>query len=84
VLAPGILARVKQPTQRPSVGIDSGDIWALKQVAREASDSQIFRLSQTAMLLGNHVIDLKRRRLEFLPNAAILTGVVRSSPNKLV
>lgn len=63
---------------RLAFGIDPSDVWPFITVAIETTQSQVFLGGWSVMLLGNDVIDLKRKPCEILGKMAILAPPLRS------
>lgn len=56
--APLLSAWIKKKGNSPSFGIEGCDIWTFEMVAVETGPSEVFQYCQTAMLLGDNMIDL--------------------------
>jgi hypothetical protein len=76
-------ARVKQRRQFPGKWISSSDIRPFVKIASQTTQRKISSDGQTAMLLGDDVIDWERvKRIVVLVNQAILAPVSGAVPYK--
>jgi hypothetical protein len=55
--------------------VDSTQVWAFVQIAAMASERKIFNIIAAAVLTGDNVFDLMRRRAMLLAELAVLATI---------
>jgi hypothetical protein len=81
---PTVAPRVKQPDNFVRVGIATGEVRALVQVALVAGERKVFKGIRATVLARIDVLDVKRVRVVvFLPETAILTAIPGALPHLL-
>jgi hypothetical protein len=81
MLTPNVNPGMEQPDQFSRDGIYARDVRSLVPIAVRARQRKILFYTLPAMLLGNDVIDLKRKRQAKLWNPAVLATIRRAPPN---
>ena len=78
VVSPDIATRMKQPDSGSGQRIDAREVWALVEVAPEATEAEVVGSRRSAMLLGHDVVDRKREeRIVMLVDSAVLATPFR-------
>ena len=83
MIAPIVKARVKQARQFFVFWIQPGEVRAFVQIAVMTGEREIFRRIFSAVLSRRDVFDVKKKRLKFLPQPAILATIFRTLPDEL-
>jgi hypothetical protein len=79
LVAPGVEERHKLATDR----IHTCEVRALAEVAAVAGYREVVNVISPAMLFGDNMLDVVRQAAVLLAQQAILTTVIRSSPDKV-
>ena len=74
---------MKQARQLSGLRINPGKIGAFVEIAVVAREHQVFRRVLASVLARRDVFDVKRQRLLFLPQPAILAATCRTLPDRL-
>jgi hypothetical protein len=82
VLFPNIDARVEEPDNLTSCGIEAGYVRSFVAIAVSTSQRQVVFNSLAPVLLGTDVVNLKRQRKRGLREATVLATVSRSFPDR--
>src|SRR5690348_1384553 len=83
VLIPLLAPRVEDGHNLTTDWVHACEIRALAEIAAVAGQREIVNVVAPAMLLGNEMLDVVRQSAVLLAQQAILTTVVRSSPDKV-
>ena len=81
MVTPTIGPRMKKPHQFSGFAIPAGYIRPFVSIAGRTGERQISLLRLAAMLLGDDVIDLKRKRQNELGKAAVFTPMLGPLPH---
>ena len=74
---------MKQPRQFFGFRIQPGEVRAFVQIAVMTGEREIFRRICSAVLSRRDVFDVKKKRLKFLPQPAILATIFCALPDQL-
>ena len=74
---------MKQARQLSGLRINPGKIGAFVEIAVVTRECQVFRRVLASVLARRDVFDVKRQRLLFLPQPAILAATCRALPGQL-
>jgi hypothetical protein len=75
VIRPPVPPGVKQNLYLACHRVDSTEVWAFVQIAAMASEREIFDIIAAAVLTGDNVFDLMRRRAMLLAKLAVLATI---------
>jgi hypothetical protein len=82
MISPDLEPRIEEPDDFARYGVHAGKIWSLVKVAVMTGKREVRELVTTSMLLCDDVLDMEaEERVGCLGEAAVLTLVVRASPN---
>jgi hypothetical protein len=83
MFAPPVAARVKEGLHTARQGINSAQIRALVEVTAVACERKVINIVGTAMLPGNHVLDVMDELAIVLVKAAILASLASPFTDEL-
>lgn len=82
MFTPVVSPRIEQPDDFASHRVDAGQVGAFVAIAVDAAQGEVFALRRPAVLLRDHMINLKVESRESFRKVAVLTAERSSLPNE--
>ena len=83
MVRPDVAPGMEERDDVSTLGVDTGEVWPLVEVAAVAGQGEIRRVVWASVLLRHDVLDVMREPALFLAEQAVLVAILRSLADEL-